>query len=85
VRLVAVSKMKPASHILTAYQSGHRHFGENYVQELVTKAQDLVRKATVSLTILDVLQPFLSWSFGSNLMVTVCLVYFAFRIKSAQI
>ncbi|KAF9359561.1 hypothetical protein BGX34_008279 [Mortierella sp. NVP85] len=32
VRLVAVSKLKPSSDILAAYQrAGHRHFGENYV------------------------------------------------------
>ncbi|KAJ2004579.1 hypothetical protein GGI04_002562 [Coemansia thaxteri] len=37
-RLVAVSKLKPASDILAAYASGQRHFGENYVQELCEKA-----------------------------------------------
>lgn len=38
--LIAVSKTKPASEILTAYSepSSQRHFGENYVQELVDKA-----------------------------------------------
>lgn len=41
VRLVAVSKTKPKELILDAYDAGHRHFGENYVQELVQKAQDL--------------------------------------------
>ncbi|PVV03871.1 hypothetical protein BB560_001647 [Smittium megazygosporum] len=30
-RLVVVSKTKPASDILHAYNAGHRHFGENYV------------------------------------------------------
>ena len=41
VRLVAVSKLKPASDILTLYQSTHRqlHFGENYQQELLRKSQ----------------------------------------------
>ena len=29
VRLTAVSKTKPASDVLAAYQVGHRHFGEN--------------------------------------------------------
>ncbi|KAH8812081.1 YggS family pyridoxal phosphate enzyme [Xylogone sp. PMI_703] len=40
VRLVAVSKLKPASDILALYQSplGITHFGENYAQELVEKA-----------------------------------------------
>lgn len=38
-RLVAVSKYKPASDILACYEAGQRDFGENYVQELVDKAQ----------------------------------------------
>lgn len=37
-RLVAVSKTKPVELIRTAYDEGLRHFGENYVQELVEKA-----------------------------------------------
>jgi pyridoxal phosphate enzyme (YggS family) len=41
VILVAVSKTKPASYIQEAYESGHRHFGENKVQELVAKAAEL--------------------------------------------
>ncbi len=41
VTLVAVSKTKPAEDILEAYQAGHKIFGENRVQELVTKAQTL--------------------------------------------
>ncbi|KAG0213115.1 hypothetical protein BGX31_001340 [Mortierella sp. GBA43] len=42
VRLVAVSKIKPASDILAAYEkAGHRHFGENYVQELEEKSKEL--------------------------------------------
>ncbi|ORZ37182.1 hypothetical protein BCR44DRAFT_1430634 [Catenaria anguillulae PL171] len=42
VRLVAVSKTKPASDILSLHTStGHLHFGENYVQELVEKAAQL--------------------------------------------
>lgn len=39
-RLVAVSKTKPAEAILEAYAAGHRIFGENYVQELVEKANN---------------------------------------------
>lgn len=35
--LVAVSKTKPASDISDLYALGQRHFGENYVQELVEK------------------------------------------------
>ncbi|CAG8512937.1 3574_t:CDS:2 [Acaulospora morrowiae] len=41
VRLVAVSKQKPISDILIAYEDGQRHFGENYVQELVEKSKAL--------------------------------------------
>ena len=37
VKLVAVSKTKPVSDILEAYNSGQRSFGENRVQELVQK------------------------------------------------
>ncbi|KAF9998359.1 hypothetical protein BGZ65_006146 [Modicella reniformis] len=41
-RLVAVSKYKPASDILAAYEkAGQRHFGENYVQELIEKSEQL--------------------------------------------
>ena len=39
-RLVAVSKTKPVCSIVDAYGEGQRHFGENYVQELVDKATD---------------------------------------------
>lgn len=35
--LVAVSKTKPVEDIEALYQLGQRHFGENYVQELVDK------------------------------------------------
>lgn len=39
-RLVAVSKTKPKELIITAYENGQRHFGENYVQELIEKGND---------------------------------------------
>lgn len=39
-RLVAVSKTKPKDMIIEAYSAGQRHFGENYVQELVEKGHD---------------------------------------------
>ncbi|KAF9223802.1 hypothetical protein BS17DRAFT_802307 [Gyrodon lividus] len=39
--LVAVSKYKPASDIIACYERGQRDFGENYVNELVEKAQQL--------------------------------------------
>ncbi|KAM7360094.1 pyridoxal phosphate homeostasis protein isoform 1-T2 [Cochliomyia hominivorax] len=35
--LVAVSKTKPVEMIIDAYSVGQRHFGENYIQELVEK------------------------------------------------
>ena len=40
VRLVAVSKLKPANDILALHQSPHSllHFGENYQQELLQKS-----------------------------------------------
>ncbi|KEP64106.1 UNVERIFIED_CONTAM: pyridoxal phosphate enzyme, YggS family protein [Hammondia hammondi] len=41
VRLLAVSKYQPASAVAAAAQAGQRHFGENYVQELVEKATQL--------------------------------------------
>lgn len=41
VVLIAVSKTKPISDILELYELGHRDFGENYVQELVQKADQL--------------------------------------------
>ena len=40
-RLVAVSKTKPESSIMEAYNSGFRRFGENRVQELKKKYQSL--------------------------------------------
>jgi PLP dependent protein len=41
VELIAVSKTKPIADVKEAYNSGHRHFGENKVQELINKAQVL--------------------------------------------
>jgi hypothetical protein len=38
---VAVSKTKPADAVREAHAAGQRHFGENYVQELVAKAGEL--------------------------------------------
>lgn len=40
--LVAVSKTKPVDLIVAAYEAGQRHFGENYVQELVDKANNSI-------------------------------------------
>jgi hypothetical protein len=41
VKLLAVSKTKPVSDIVQAYEAGQRLFGENYVQEGVEKIQML--------------------------------------------
>ncbi|KAF2133383.1 hypothetical protein P153DRAFT_332094 [Dothidotthia symphoricarpi CBS 119687] len=46
VRLIAVSKLKPATDILSLHQTPsplHTHFGENYVQELLEKSKLLPR------------------------------------------
>jgi pyridoxal phosphate enzyme (YggS family) len=39
--LVAVSKTKPTSTILEAYEAGHRDFGENRIQEMTEKYKEL--------------------------------------------
>jgi len=41
VKLVAVTKTKPVSDVLDAYAVGQLDFGENYVQELVDKENEL--------------------------------------------
>ncbi len=41
VQLIAVSKTKPVEAIQQLYNLGHKHFGENYVQELVAKQASL--------------------------------------------
>lgn len=41
VELVAVSKIRTEAEILQAYNEGIKDFGENYVQEIVSKAEAL--------------------------------------------
>ena len=41
VTLVAVSKAKPNAAIMEAYDTGHRVFGENKVQDMVAKSEEL--------------------------------------------
>lgn len=41
VTIVAVSKTKSVEEIMEAYRSGHRDFGENKVQELAAKQEQL--------------------------------------------
>ena len=43
VTLVAVSKTKPNEAVLEAYATGHRIFGENKVQEMTQKWEELPR------------------------------------------
>jgi pyridoxal phosphate enzyme (YggS family) len=47
VQLIAVSKTKPVQMLQEAYQAGARHFGENYVQELVEKAQAMATQSDI--------------------------------------
>lgn len=44
VRLVAVSKTRPADDILACLEAGQQIFGENYVQELAAKAAEIGRR-----------------------------------------
>lgn len=41
VKLIAVSKAKPAEAIREAYEAGQRAFGESYAQEIESKAKQL--------------------------------------------
>ena len=41
MKLLAVSKTKPESLVREAYAAGQRDFGENYAQELASKAEEL--------------------------------------------
>ncbi len=41
IKIVAISKTKPGEVILEAYRAGHRVFGENKVQELLAKYENL--------------------------------------------
>lgn len=44
VRLVAVSKTKPVSDLMEAYTAGQRDFGENKIQEMVSKWEELPKR-----------------------------------------
>lgn len=46
VNLVAVSKTKPVSLLMECYEQGQRHFGENYVQEIIEKAPQMPEDVT---------------------------------------
>jgi hypothetical protein len=47
IKLLAVSKTKPVSDIVSAYKTGHRDFGENYVQEALEKIQQMTEYSDV--------------------------------------
>jgi pyridoxal phosphate enzyme (YggS family) len=47
IQLLAVTKTKPVSDIMQAYEVGHRLFGENYVQEGIGKIQELADKSDI--------------------------------------
>ncbi len=49
VRLVAVSKRKPAEAIIAAWEAGISEFGENYVQEALQKAGSIPEGARLHL------------------------------------
>ena len=49
VRVVAVSKTKPAEAVIEAYRAGIFEFGENYVQEAESKAGSLPTGAMLHL------------------------------------
>ncbi|KAJ5543141.1 hypothetical protein N7535_005570 [Penicillium sp. DV-2018c] len=61
VRLVAVSKLKPASDILALHQTpaSQQHFGENYLQELLEKSR--------------LLPPTIKWHFIGGLQSNKCV------------
>ena len=46
VCLIAVSKTKPQEDIMQIYECGEHQFGENYVQEMVDKVDDLPKDIT---------------------------------------
>lgn len=56
VRLIAVSKRQPSSAIAEAYALGVRDFGENYVQELTQKADQLSHLSGLCLHMIGRLQ-----------------------------
>ncbi|THG03930.1 hypothetical protein TEA_008805 [Camellia sinensis var. sinensis] len=64
VRVVAVSKTKPISLIRQVYDSGHRCFGENYVQEIIEKAP---RVLSLSLSLCLELPEDIEWHFVGHL------------------
>jgi pyridoxal phosphate enzyme (YggS family) len=56
VRLLAVSKGQPSELMREAYAAGQREFGENYVQELAKKAEELADLPELRLVMIGHLQ-----------------------------
>ncbi|RYE91920.1 MAG: YggS family pyridoxal phosphate-dependent enzyme [Myxococcales bacterium] len=56
VRLLAVSKLQPASALREAYAAGQLEFGENYPQELASKAAELADLPGLALELIGHLQ-----------------------------
>jgi pyridoxal phosphate enzyme (YggS family) len=56
VRLLAVSKGQPSELLREAYAAGQRDFGENYVQELAKKAEELADLSDLRLHLIGHLQ-----------------------------
>ena len=52
--LIAVSKTKPNEDLIEAYEAGQRDFGENYPNELKSKAAEL-SKETLEITLFSFL------------------------------
>ncbi len=48
VELLAISKTKPASDVIAAYEQGQRSFGENYAQEFVEKQRALAHLGDIA-------------------------------------
>ena len=67
ITLVAVSKTKPIEDILELYDLGHRDFGENYVQELVEKAERLPKD--------------IRWHFIGHLQSNKVKLYYSFYLS----
>jgi pyridoxal phosphate enzyme (YggS family) len=49
VTLIAVGKKQPVEALEHLYRLGHRDFGENYVQELVSKAIELAKRGCLDI------------------------------------
>ncbi len=76
VKLVAVSKTKPAEAISELYQLGHRDFGENYVQELVEKQAILPK---------DIRWHFIGHLQSNKVKQIAAIVYLVHSVDSARL